>query len=221
MSFKLFFLDPDIFSFYYVIGQTDIGPTYRTSGRMWVMSIMTFPLDLFSGASCYLVALVILLRCLALLKPLGFETWHSKFTKISIPIIWIFLVVIVLMPTAISTKMFTTNIMPTNYKDLYGLAWNIVYNSTIAFPVGLIAILYLVQICIIRPKNKEGENHEKTVKRKAFERMIHMVIIGTLFCYAPFIIWRHTFMAFITNNCSQEAYDSTGKVMSIFKMVFK
>ena len=150
-----------ILSLYYVIGQTDIGPAYRTSGRMWVMSVMTFPLDVFSGASCYLVALVILLRCLALWKPLGFQTWHSKFTKTSIPIIWIFLIVIVLMPTAISTKMFTTNIMTNNYKDLYGTAWNIVYNTTITFPVGLIVILYLAQIFIVKPKNNEEENQTK------------------------------------------------------------
>jgi membrane-anchored glycerophosphoryl diester phosphodiesterase (GDPDase) len=206
---------------YYVLGQTDIGPTYRNSGRMWVMSIMTFPLDVFSGASCYLVSLVILLRCLALFKPLGFETWHSKFTRISIPIIWIFLVVIVLMPTAISTKMFTTNIMPDTYKDLYGTSWNIVYNTTITFPVGLITILYLAQICILKPKNNEGENNAKEVKRKAFERMIHMVTIGTLFCYAPFIMWRHVFMAFITNSCSEEAFDSTGKVLLTLKMVYR
>ena len=176
------------------------------------MSIMTFPLDVFSGASCYLVALIVLLRCLAILKPMRFEIWHNKFTRISIPLIWILLVLIVLMPTAISTQMFTTTIMPNNYKDLYGLAWNIVYNATITFPVGLNTILYIAQIFIVKPKNHRGENYDKTTKRKAFEKMIHMVTIGTLMCYAPFIIWRHVFMALVSGNCSEEAYDSTGKV---------
>ena len=177
------------------------------------MSIITFPLDVFSGASCYLVALVILLRCLALWKPMEFDEWHSKFTRIAIPSIWSFVVLIVLIPTAICTKMFTTGIMPNSYKHLYGLGWNIVYITTITFPVGLITTLYFVQLCIVKPANNEEENHAKAVKRKAFEKMIHMVTIGTFLCYAPFIVWRHMLIASITRECSQEAYDSTGKVM--------
>ena len=177
------------------------------------MSIITFPLEVFSGASCYLVALIILLRCLALLKPMEFENFHIKLTTIAVPVIFVFVVLTALSPTTICTKMFTTTTFPKDYKNWYGASINIVYNITISVPVGLITILYIVKLCILKPNHNEKESANKAEKRKSFEKMIHMVVVGTFLCYVPFIVHKHMVVHSITKDCTQGLYGSTGKVI--------
>ena len=74
-------------------------------------------------------------------------------------------------------------------------------------------IFYVVQLCMVKPNDDEREISGKEGKRKSIEKMIHMVTVGTFLCYAPFVVWRHMLIASITRECSQEAYNSTGKVI--------
>ena len=171
---------------------------------------MTFPLDVCSGASCFFVALIVLLRCLSILNPLGFDTWHSRFTGIAVPGIWIYLIIIVLMPTMISLKMLTPESTKI-YLPMYSMLWQVVYNATITLPVALIIILYFVKLYILKNnKNREGVQNQK---KKSLETMIQMVTIGTLICFTPFIIWRHFFMLMVNEKHSQDTFNSTAKVI--------
>ena len=42
--------------------------------------------------------------------------------------------------------------------------------------------------------------------------MIHMVTIGTLLCYTPYIVWLQYNMVMVGKKRSHEVFDSTGKV---------
>ena len=97
------------------------------------MSTITFITDVCSGVSLYHVALIVLLRCFAIARPMTFKEWHKRFGKISIYVTWIFNVAIVLIPTVICTKGFTTYdsmFFDDDYLKLYGGAWHAVQHIT-------------------------------------------------------------------------------------------
>ena len=174
------------------------------------MSIMTFPIDIFSGASCFHVALIVFMRCYSILNPTGFRKMHSRLSRISIPIIWIFLTVVILVPTIISTNMLTEETME-KYKNLYSMSWQVVYHATVTLPVSLIILLFSVQLGILKIKRNQVESLAVSSKMKSLEKMIHMTTVGTLICYTPFIIWIQWSMIVISQG-STDLFDSTEKV---------
>ena len=234
----------DILHWY--LSLTGIGPQLREHkcGSMWIMSIMTFPQDVCSGASCFHVALILLLRCFCLMKPMSFEKWHLRLTKISIVGIWIYMISVVLMPTFISI-MLTADISKDeykNYKNAYSIGWNIVYQATLTLSLGLNIILGMVNIYLLKKQEKDKERgstfstnpdivvsgasansvlhtqgtNSRASRKKALEKMIKMVTIGTIICYTPNIIFRSYLMHMVQQSTSGNAYDGTGKVLFAF-----
>ena len=184
------------------------------------MSTITFITDVCSGVSLYHVALIVLLRCFAIARPMTFKIWHKKFGKISIYVIWIFNVAIVLIPTVICTKGFTTYdsmFFDEDYLKLYGGAWNAVQHITFTIPIALIILFYFSQLYLLRSCcGMEGDENSiglSNYKKKSMEKMIHMVTIGTLVCYAPYIAWMQFNVILISKGkCN---LDSIGKVSSL------
>ena len=227
----------DILYWYYNL--SEIGPQFRSDGRTWIMSIVTFPQDVCAGASCYHVTLIVFLRCLCLIRPMTFEKWHNRLSTISIIGIWISMVVIVLSPTIISTQM-TTKEGKKKYNTHYGNAWNVVDNVTIATPVLLNVIFCCFKFHLLRKRRKDKESGggfpstvqtttcdsqatTKTVssngadrpsRQKALENMIKLVAIGTAVCYTPDIVFRSYIIERLRQNLP--IYDSTGMVLFFF-----
>lgn len=191
------------------------------------MSIITFVTDVCSGVSLYHVALIVLLRCLAIARPMTFKIWHKKFARISIYGIWILNVAVVLIPTIICTKGFTTydsTFFDEDYLRLYGGAWDAVQHITFTIPLLLIIIFYFTQLYLIKSccGMEEAQNGTGVAKykKKSMERMIHMVTIGTLVCYAPYIAWMQYNIIMISKGKAKEVFDSIGKVSSLHGMQF-
>ena len=183
------------------------------------MSIITFVTDVCSGVSLYHVALIVLLRCLAIARPMTFKIWHKKFATMSICGIWILNVAVVLIPTIICTKGFTTydsTFFDEDYLGLYGGAWDAVQHITFTIPLLLIITFYFTQLYLIKSccGMEEAQNGTGVAeyKKKSMERMIHMVTIGTLVCYAPYIAWMQYNIIMISKGKSKEVFDSIGKV---------
>ena len=124
------------------IGHTSIGPYYRNSGAMWKLSTITFITDVGTGVSLYHVALLVLLRCFAIARPLTFEAMHKTFTKFCIRGIWISMVINFLIPNMICTKGFTTLDFPENYLDIYVASWAIAQHIAFSVPIGLILMIF-------------------------------------------------------------------------------
>ena len=208
-------------------GHTNIGQYFRKCGEMWKMSTITFITDVCSGASLYHVALIVLLRCFAIAKPMTFKKWHKRFGKTSIYLIWILNVAIVLVPTVICTKGFTTydsTFFDDNYLKLYGGAWDAVQHITFTTPILLIIIFYFSQLYLLKSccGNKGDQNNigESKYKKKSMEKMIHMVTIGTLLCYSPYIAWMQYNIIMISKGKSEDVFDSIEKVSSLHGMKF-
>ena len=197
----------------FCVGHTSIGPYFRSSGQMWKMSTITFIADVSSGASIWHVALIVLLRCFSIAKPMSFTTWHKKFSKICIYGIWIFMVTIVLIPTLICTKFFTTSEFPEDYLTMYGGAWDAVQHITFTLPIALILVFYLFQLYYLKPCGQKEEQSDATMsKKKSIERTIHMLAVGTLVCYVPYAAWMQYNILMISQNRAEEVFDTTGKV---------
>ena len=203
----------DIMYWYYNL--SDIGPEFRKNGQTWIMSIVTFPQDVCAGVSCYHVALIVFLRCLCLLRPMTFETWHNRLSTIFIIGIWVSVVAFVLSPTIITTQMTTPEGKAKNNHH-YGNAWNVVDNVTIALPVLLNVIFSCLKFYLLRKRRKEKETIDdfhstqqnttldskgtsltvssnqvsRASRQRALERMIKLVAIGTFICYTPDVIFR-------------------------------
>ena len=142
---------------------------------------------------------------------MNFKTWHKRLTWISIAIIWTYLLVICLTPTAITTEFFTTDIMPKANGDAYGESWQALYHGTLSLPIVLLLIMSLVKIYIL--KNKSADQREEVSdKKKALAKMTTGITIATLICYTPFIIWTQYNVAKIKNNTAHEVLNTTAGV---------
>ena len=98
------------------------------------MPVVTFPQDIFEGAICFHVALIVFMRCLCLVWPLNFQKWHIRVSTISIVGIYILLVLVLLYPTTIALHM-KTDSSQKEFLTAYAIAWKIVSAVTIVFPV--------------------------------------------------------------------------------------
>ena len=166
---------------------------------------------IFRGSSCFHAALIVLLRFVSLINPANFKIWHKRLTWISIGVIWIYLLVICLIPTAITTKGFTTNIMPKSYGNAYVRSWYALYCGTLTLPIVFILIICLVKICML--KENLVYQSERTCKKKTnLAKITTWITITTLICYIPFIIWTHHNMAKIKNGAAHEVLNTTAGV---------
>ena len=161
------------------------------------------------SSSCFHVALIVFLRCLAIAKPYNFRTWHERITDIGISIIWIFLILICLVPTMICTKLFTTKIMPKNYKNMYITSLEVLYHGILTSPILLIAVMYLILLIILnRGKKNEGDLVGSS-KKESLGSMIRWITISTLLCYTPIIVTRQYNIAKINNGTWKQVLNST------------
>ena len=143
----------------------------------------------------------------------------QKFWRISIYGIWILNVAVVLIPTIICTKGFTTydsTFFDEDYLRLYGGAWDAVQHITFTIPLLLIIVFYFTQLYLIKSccGMEEAQNGTGVAKykKKSMERMIHMVAIGTLVCYVPYATWIQYNIYMIGQKRTCEVLDNTVKV---------
>ena len=173
--------------------------------------MITFVPSIFRGSSCFHAALIVLLRFVSLINPTNFKIWHKRLTWISIGVIWIYLLVIRLIPTAIATKGFTTNIMPKSYGNAYIRSWYAFYCGTHTLPIVFILIICVVKICILKD-NSVDQSERTCQKKKHLAKITTWITITTLICYIPFIIWTHHNLAKIKNDTGHEVLNTTGGV---------
>ena len=133
---------------------------------MWKMSSMIFVPGVCQGASLYHVALIVLLRWFVLARPLTFDSWHRKFTKRWFAGVWIFMVIILLIPNIICTKGFTTLEFPQGYLDMYIMARKAALHLTLTLPIGLILVFYVFQPYFLKPCAKKVEQSNIAIKQK-------------------------------------------------------
>ena len=185
---------------------------------MWKMSFIKVISDVCSGVSVYHVALIVLLRCITIAKPLTFDKWHQRLDKISIYGIWIFNTAIFLTPTIICLVIhfqqgFTASAFSDNELKWYAGAWNVVRHINYTIPIGLIIIFYLYQLYHVTScRGNDGKRSSMMDNKKSMEKMIHMVAIGTLVCYVPYATWIQYNIYMIGQKRTCEVLDNTVKV---------
>ena len=192
-------------------------PAIRDAGKYWIPSIQTFPADVCRGSSCFHAVLIVLLRCVAIISPINFETWHKRLTKISIAVIWMYMLVLWVIPVAITTDFFTQRnftLLPKSKKDARTVAWKAFNHGSVTVPIFLLIIMYIVLVYILK---YESANDSQTVsrKKKSLAKMTTAITIGTLICYLPFIIYyqyRYTIIQTEGYHRATEIYNTTGGV---------
>ena len=185
-----------------------------------MMSAAMSPQDFFTGVSGYHVSLILFMRCYSIVRPIGFEKWHRKLSKVSIPIIWSSMVIIILVPNIVTTMMLTPE-STIKYRKLYASSWHVVYHGITTFPTLLILFLFLAQMFILnRKRNDRSMYNQGNAQMRSLEMMIRMVSLGTFICYLPNIIWKQWSMVTVTEVRSYQRYNSTGKVSPLKKIVF-
>ena len=219
----------DILYWYYNL--SDIGPSYRDTGRTWIMSVVTFPQDIFEGAICFHVALIVCMRCLCLVWPLNFQKWHIRISTISIIGIYILLIFVLLYPTTIALHM-TTDISQEEFMSAYAIAWKVVSVVTIVFPVLLNILFSWIKIFLLRKARNAANSGDKTIgistngienvdtvsssaqsKQRALEKLIKTVTVATIICYTPEVIYRSWFIAIVRQ---KKRTGTTGIVVFFF-----
>ena len=112
----------------------------------------------------------------------------------------------------ICTKMFTTKIMPKNYKTMYITSLEVLYHGILTSPLVLIAIMYILLLIILRCGKKNQGGHVASSKKESLRSMIRWVTVGTLLSYTPIIVTRQYNIAQINNGTWKQVLHSTGGV---------
>ena len=185
-------------------------PAFRDAGEYWVPSIITFPSDLFRGSSVFHPALIVFLRSVSVMSPMNFKTWHQKLSWSLITMIWIYLLVILITPTAISTDGFTTKIMPKSHLQAYSDAWSAFYHGSLTVPLLLVVMMNILLIFILKYYSDEtNESEVVSKKKKALTRMTTAITIATLMCYLPIVIWTQYRIHLVKQNQAHLALNTT------------
>ena len=157
----------------------------REAGGTWRISGLLFPGQLLIASSCYFVALVVLLRLLAITQPIGYDTLHQKIGIIGSIAIWVFSLLLNLIPMIIS--------LPPYFEgSLYNSAHLWVFRLCSSVPVLL--TLFLYGLLLYKVKQIGGGHDTSTsqlVKRQLAQmaNMIQGIVIWVVICNVPYIAW--------------------------------
>ena len=148
--------------------------------------------NIVSSSSCLHVAFLVLLRVLAVTKPLGYEDIHKKLRHIILGTIWILSICVCILPV-ISERF--------HVEWLYTFSRGLVLHGLHTVPIIAIIILYVIFFYTIH-KSVASTNQElrtsgiqmRTSRFRAMAKsrqmkMMKGVVVCLVVCYVPYLIW--------------------------------
>ena len=167
------------------------------------------------------VMLLVLLRLLAILKPMSYQSIHTKLRYISIHIIWLWSF---LFPGAVRTALIFKNETAFYHGNLFILL------CCKALPVVLILIMYIMLICVLRfktsklPDNNTVELSTTSTGANLMEQKltlaIQRIVLFVIFCYGPFLVWRAYFYVVVDRRENGMMLDEEVILIHNFQMTF-
>ena len=112
----------------------------------------------------------------------------------------------------ICTKMFTTKIMPRNYKTMYITSLEVLNHGILTTPIMLISIMYVLLLVFLKHGKKNQGGHVASSKKESLGSIMRWVTVGTLLCYTPIIVTRQYNVVNINSGTWKQVLNSNGGV---------
>ena len=182
--------DISILDIHRFLGEMGIMKDFTVADENWRIGILRFFIFTFQCASCYFITLIVILRIRMVLNPTGFHSFHKKYAKISVIIIWCFCIVLNSAPIFGTIPEITGPNIPVHEKNVPYL---IVHHLGLTTPLVLsvIANIYLsVNLSNIKGPSNNFSNEED--KRGAsLQKLINGYVFWLLICNCPYIAMTH------------------------------
>ena len=181
---------------------------YKDCGESWKTAGVTFPLRVLTGSSSYLVLLIVLLRLLAVKRPMDYELTHKKVSHIGCMLIWTISLLLPLLDFLLT--------LPSVYNSkVYGAAAGFQFLVFFIGPTISTVIIYGLLLCTLTP---ETTINEATASRmKGMAKMTRGIVIGLLVCNVPGIIFNIYLIMTVLQGREYETFNSPVAVRHLNK----
>ena len=173
---------------------------YKDCGEGWKIAGITFPLRVLTGSSSYLVLLIVLLRLLAVKRPMDYGPIHKKVSRIGCILIWTISLLLPLLDFLLT--------LPSVYNSkVYGAAAGFQFLVFFIGPTFSTVIIYCLLLCNLNPETTISEATSSRMRGMA--KMTRGIIIGLLVCNVPGIIFNIYLIMMILQGKTYETFSST------------
>ena len=180
---------------------------------------MAFPAYVLLGSSCYLRALLVLLRLLAVKRPMNFETAHQKISRIGSIIVWTFslLVYLLIFGLYLPSNLKRIIILTCHFIALYIFDLVPVLSTMIMY----VMFLRALKIDTIANLNRKSGTSVRTsdatmLRKRSLAKMTRGVAVCLAICNLPFIAWFHYDVWMLKQNQDYSVNNSVSAVKFLY-----
>ena len=175
---------------------------FRDCGETWRIYGMTFPTLVLSSSSSFFVSLIVLLRLLAIRKPMGFENTHEKLSKIGSLIIWSFCLFV---PSIV----FVLTVPSIYDQRVYALAILIQCHVIYTVPIIATISMYVMLLRTLKKKTNSDMNEETRMRLTSMAKMTQGIVVGLIVCNVPLILWMQYWLVMLSQGNGDAVFEST------------
>ena len=154
--------------------------------------LLSMPQDMLCFTSTNFVALIVLLRLLAVKQPLGFQAAHEKLVRYSRPIIWGVTSLIPLIGLILSIQ------LPNTFAYWFYLSLQL--DALYALPIFSTIIMYFVLLHTLKQKREEVIIEATRMRLRTLAKMTKGIVVGLVVCNLPYLVWLQTYLALWCQN---------------------
>ena len=179
--------------------------TLRKNGEGWKVYLMFLPSYVFLASSCCLVPLIVLLRLLAVKRPMNFKSAHAKFSCIGSVIVWAVSLFVFLIP-------FVICIYDKNEINMVcTISHNVASHLLNTLPILATVIIYFILIWTLKHKTDTAATGT-SLKKRSLAKMTKGIVVCLVACNLPYIALQQYVLVFYLQGNVYAAYDTTLEV---------
>ena len=164
----------------------------------WKIAILRFFIFIFQCASCYFIALIVILRIKMVSDPTGFHSFHKKYAKISVIIIWCISIVLNSAPIFGTIPEIIGPNAPVNEKNVpYVTLLHLGLTTPLVLSVVVNIYLSVYLSSFKTPSN--NFTNEENKRAASFQKLINGYVVWLIICNCPYIAAFH-YQVYCFNN---------------------
>ena len=180
---------------------------YRACGEVWKAAGMVMLCYIFGATSCFLVALIVLLRLLMVKWPLSYQSVHKSVSRNGCILIWV-------VPLLVSSTKFIVSLPVFYDANILKIFTGIENYGLMTAPILLTVLLYVMLLCSLKTQTAARiTTHEATITRmKALAKMTHGVVASLIVCNVPNLVYTAYVGALIGYGIDDDVFTSNVSV---------
>ena len=193
--------------YFYILYQSafnNAAEGFIQAGEQWKVSAVLLPVYALQGSSCYFVALVALLRLLAVKHPLAFRATHKKLSKFITGAIWIALLLLAAIIVILSFLFHKLNAIE---EQTFVISGVIAFQVFFSLPILSTVIMYGALLYTLRQKKADTTQAQELIKSTS--KLTKWIVICLLICNIPWMLWTFYTNVKYPSGGSANVFDTT------------